>query len=203
MRDAVIEYIEGHRFCLVSDPVVRGEVHKHRIVLHDTTSEKKRIKDAARKSNTSTARFVREIVRGKCLWVLGVEQYNAALLHQFFPDAARNMPNEYGAWIVWNEQTGNSRYQPLEALSSGKGHLSIERPALKEGEHLLVDMHSHGELPAFFSSTDDKDDSGEVKLSYVLGSLGDDNQTSKIRLCLNGLFIGAEVLLESSNFAFS
>lgn len=124
------------------------------------------------------------------------------LLHQFSPEAVRNMPNECGAWIVWSEHTGEFRYQSLTATSSGIGHLNIDRPALEEGEHLVVDMHSHGELPAFFSSTDDRDDAGEVKLSFVLGSLGSEDVSSKIRLCLNGLFVEAADLLENSNLTF-
>ena len=45
-----------------------------------------------------------------------------------------------------------------------------DRPALPEGTCLAIDVHSHGAMKPFFSSTDDLDDSGGVKLSVVLGS---------------------------------
>ena len=45
---------------------------------------------------------------------------------------------------------------------------------LEAGEHVILDIHSHGTHPAFFSSEDNFDDSkyrGNLKNCYVLGNL--------------------------------
>ena len=59
---------------------------------------------------------------------------------------------------------------------------------------MVIDVHSHGAIPPFFSATDDEDDKGGVKISLVLGSYqaGKDGQTFKMayRYCVEGFFIG-------------
>ena len=72
-----------------------------------------------------------------------------------------------------------------------------ERPVLPESTHLVIDVHSHGTMKAFFSSTDDFDDSGGVRLSVVLGSYsrneGRHNFLYKCRAVLEGFFFDLEV----------
>lgn len=118
-------------------------------------------------------------------------------LDQFMDDACRTLPNEFAAWIVWNSETKAFSYRPLLAKIAGPVYLNLERPVLGEHEHLVVDIHSHGHLPAVFSKIDDMDDAGEVKLSVVIGSLGvGQTATRKLRLCANGITIGADILKE-------
>lgn len=117
------------------------------------------------------------------------------LFSQFVADAKEHLPNEYAAWLIWNEKTRSFRYQSLQSVSAGPAHLKLDRPALEEGEHLVVDVHSHAHLSAFFSSADNLDDAGEVKLSVVIGSLGDNQKiTSKLRLVAHGTVISAKDL---------
>ena len=52
---------------------------------------------------------------------------------------------------------------------------------------MVVDIHSHGWAPAFFSSTDDADDRGAMKISLVLGNLDRARPSSAMRLCMAGL----------------
>jgi PRTRC genetic system protein A len=56
-----------------------------------------------------------------------------------------------------------------------------------DGEHIVVDVHSHGLHTAFFSAEDDADDAGAMKVSLVLGNLDQERPTSKMRLCMAGL----------------
>jgi len=121
-----------------------------------------------------------------------------SLINKFTDDARAALPNEFAAWIIWNEQTEAFAYRPLTSTSAGPAHLKLDRPVLGEHEHLIVDIHSHATMNAFFSAEDNRDDAGEVKLSVVFGRLGSDqSMSSKIRLCANGVVIPADILAQS------
>lgn len=111
-----------------------------------------------------------------------------ALLAEF-NDLARQSPRlEIGAGIVWNERTGSYRLLPVETLQASGSHLKYRPPSLDDGDHLIIDCHSHGKHNAFFSKTDDLDDKWAVKISYVVGNCGADIQSTETRLCLKGIF---------------
>lgn len=58
----------------------------------------------------------------------------------------------------------------------------------KELEKILVmDIHSHGQYPAFFSRIDDEDEKG-IRLYMVIGNMDQKNHTYKIRAGLAGIF---------------
>lgn len=106
----------------------------------------------------------------------------------FLRDAKAAMPNEFAAWGIWNEQTRRLEYRALIASEATPGSITFPRPRLEAHEHLALDLHSHGTMDAFFSSTDDADDAGEVKISVVVGNL-DREPTWQTRLCALGLFL--------------
>ncbi len=114
------------------------------------------------------------------------------------PQAAAYADNnhEWAGWIVWNKEEGYS-YMPLDFEASPVSVLISERPLLSEDTHLVIDVHSHGAMKAFFSSTDDRDDSGGVRLSVVLGSYCKDegrrNFLYKCRAVVEGFFFSLEV----------
>ena len=115
------------------------------------------------------------------------------LFRRFINDARKALPNEFAAWLTWDSHTVEFTYRPLTTISAGPVHLELERPVLGECEHLVIDIHSHAHERAFFSSEDNRDDRGEVKLSVVIGTLGEDHEiTSRFRLCVNGLTIPAK-----------
>ncbi|WP_321817863.1 MULTISPECIES: PRTRC system protein A [unclassified Paraburkholderia] len=120
-------------------------------------------------------------------------QVPAELVAQFAAMARVALPNEAGAWIVWNADTGAFRLVPLPSLSHGPGHLHYDRPELCAGEWLVVDCHSHGHGRAYFSSTDDRDDQHDVKFALVLGNC-DRTPTFALRLCAKGRFEAAGVV---------
>ncbi len=113
------------------------------------------------------------------------------------PQAAEYADNnrEWAGWIVWNKEEGHS-YMPLDFEASAASVLIRQRPVLQEGTHLVIDVHSHGAMKAFFSSTDDRDDSGGVRLSVVLGSYskgeGRRNFLYKCRAVVEGFFFDLE-----------
>jgi len=112
----------------------------------------------------------------------------AHLVDLFLDDAQAAFPNEFGAWLVWDDNTKELVYRPLKAIKATGGYLKVERPSLDEHESLAVDLHSHGRHKAFFSAEDNRDDKLEVKVSGVYGSL--DRDISKVfRLCTGGRFI--------------
>lgn len=112
------------------------------------------------------------------------------LIQRFLYDAQLAHPDECGAWLIFNELTEMLEYRKLHTLSGGHAHLEVERPPLLPHEHLAVDLHSHGgDIPAFFSPEDDKDDLGEVKLSIVFGNVTSQEISVETRLCVLGLFI--------------
>jgi PRTRC genetic system protein A len=106
----------------------------------------------------------------------------------FVHDARNALPDEFAAWGVWNTETGRLEYRPLFATEASPDSIDFSRPKLEPHEHLAVDLHSHGKDRAFFSSTDDEDDAGEVKLAVVAGQLNK-QPTFVSRLCALGMFI--------------
>ncbi|MCK6376879.1 MAG: PRTRC system protein A [Zoogloea sp.] len=112
-----------------------------------------------------------------------------ALLREFEQLARAALPLEAAAWVVWHETSRRFRLQPLVALEATATHLQYTRPILDDGWELVLDLHSHGALGAFFSTQDDADDraSGEVKLAGVVGRVGQAPEW-RFRLAACGVF---------------
>lgn len=111
----------------------------------------------------------------------------------FVADALRTPDTEIAGGALWHEATGAWRYVRFEAIESSGAHIKYQRPRLAEGEHLVLDMHSHGRHSAFFSPTDNIDDRGDVKLALVLGRVGETNGSEIVmRLCSMGVFSRVE-----------
>jgi PRTRC genetic system protein A len=120
----------------------------------------------------------------------------AGLVAEFARMARSALPNEVGAWVVWDAITGLFRLVPLHSLSHGPGHLHYERPELRDGEWVVVDCHSHGNGRAYFSGTDDQDDLHDVKFALVLARCHC-QPTIALRLCAKGRFeVASEVPLK-------
>lgn len=113
----------------------------------------------------------------------------AHVVTAFVSYAMRTPDIEVAGGAIWNEETGNWRFQAFEAIESSGEHIHYKRPDLTNVEHLVIDMHSHGHGRAFFSHTDNDDDRGEVKLAMVFGHVGGANGPEiMVRLCAMGLF---------------
>ncbi len=112
-----------------------------------------------------------------------------AMVHQFIDEARTRVPDECAGWVIWNESTGAWRLHMLQELSADRDHVNTILPILGESEHLVIDVHSHGNCHAYFSATDDHDDRGEAKITGVIGSLDQANVTAKFRVCVDGVFV--------------
>lgn len=113
-----------------------------------------------------------------------------SLMDAFIVDATAALPNEFGAWLIWDDFDQELKYRPLHSREAGPGHLEVDRPSLEDHESLAIDLHSHGHGKALFSPIDDRDDRGEVKISGVVGKLGRDGaHTMVFRLCTGGVYI--------------
>jgi len=116
------------------------------------------------------------------------------LSREIIPAAAlyADQGKEWAGWIVYED--GTLRYMPLDFEATAV-NAHIQRPDLPEGCHLAMDCHSHGTLRPFFSSEDNNDDKGGVKISLVLGSYNkEDKMHFKLafRYCIEGFFFELE-----------
>ncbi len=100
------------------------------------------------------------------------------------------LPNEAAAFILWNEATGEFavEFPPIDEASPTR--LVYRTPVLQPDWHVVCDIHSHGRGPAYFSATDDADDTHATKISLVIGSFGDPaGPAMASRLCAGGIFL--------------
>ncbi|NEX60111.1 PRTRC system protein A [Noviherbaspirillum galbum] len=110
------------------------------------------------------------------------------LMDEFIIMAQEVYPLECAAWVVWDEVTDDQTLLPMVPTSATVASVVFQRPRLQAGQHLLLDLHSHGQLGAFFSGQDNRDDRGEFKLAGVLGRVNTVIE-AKFRLCANGLYV--------------
>lgn len=111
----------------------------------------------------------------------------AIVVREFVADAKQAQPLEIAGVFLWNEDDDSWRYARRPAKTASVAHIEYEEVRPRNGEHIVVDVHSHGVHPAFFSAEDDADDAGAMKVSLVLGNLDQDRPTSKMRLCMAGI----------------
>lgn len=110
-----------------------------------------------------------------------------ALLAEFVEHGRAGLPNEIAGALVYSEHSNRLRLQLHEAIEAGPGGIRYRMPQLDADEHIAVDLHTHGRLPAFWSSTDDADDRG-MKVCGVFGSLHKEQPSPAFRLAVNGLY---------------
>ena len=82
------------------------------------------------------------------------------------------LPNEAGGFIIWNADHSTFRFEPSIVVSATPSRLVYTPPVVSAGDHIVADMHSHGDAPAFWSHTDDEDDRHHTRLSIVFGGFG-------------------------------
>lgn len=111
------------------------------------------------------------------------------LVESFAAHAKEVSPMETAAWIVRNRVNGEFRLIMLKSIDVSEAHVHFVRPQLDESEEMVIDLHSHGAFPAFFSGQDDRDDAGEVKISVVVGNCDKPVPSVVARLCALGLMI--------------
>lgn len=108
----------------------------------------------------------------------------ASLWREFAALAKAKLPNEVAAAMVWNSEHDTWRLAARKSINANSGFVKYMEALLEEGEQLVVDIHSHANHPAFFSETDNCDDFGSIKVSAVLGCVGQEATQIVVRLML-------------------
>jgi PRTRC genetic system protein A len=116
------------------------------------------------------------------------ETIPADLVGAFAGMARKAHPMETGAWIVWSPSTQAFRIAPVGIVTHTGGSLKYQPPALAGDEVLVMDCHSHGRHPAYFSSTDNDDDRHDVKFALVIGNCDRTTPSIAVRVCAKGIF---------------
>lgn len=73
------------------------------------------------------------------------------------------------AWIMWSQERGYFIHIPDQRVSAAS--VSYDWDNIPAGSIIVVDIHSHNEMGAFFSGTDDRDDLNSIVYSGVIGKL--------------------------------
>lgn len=90
-----------------------------------------------------------------------VEKFFKAVIAKFGDTNLESM-----IWIMWNPDQGYFLHVPNQTVAGAAVTYDWTPPA---GSHIVVDIHSHANFGAFFSGTDDRDDSQTVRYSGVFG----------------------------------
>lgn len=110
------------------------------------------------------------------------------LWHEFIAHAKTVSPVECAGLMIWNVHTGRWRLAIREVTHASPDRVDYMEPTLVDDEIAVVDVHSHGLHPAFFSSLDNHDDEGSIKVSAVIGRLDQDVPEVAIRLvCIESI----------------
>lgn len=103
-------------------------------------------------------------------------------VQQFFIDVMAMGPSTYEAqiFIVWNLESKDYRIVvPKQTVSAAAVKYDIG-DMLGVEDVIICDIHSHNDMDAFFSGTDDRDDRKNPWISGVFGKLST-NMTNKFR----------------------
>lgn len=77
---------------------------------------------------------------------------------------------EAQAFVIWNPEMGYHIRIPEQTVSGSAVSYKWEN-FVGPNDVVVLDMHSHNNMSAFFSSTDDRDDNGNCTISGVVGKL--------------------------------
>lgn len=112
------------------------------------------------------------------------------LIREATARSARAAPDEWAGLIVLDE---SGRYQLIEpqVTAASPSRITWLRDQVPE-DRLVIDMHSHGDGPAYFSATDNESDArGGIFLSLVLGRCRDEQPEYLLRAAVHGLLVSA------------
>lgn len=136
-------------------------------------------------------------MKGKCELDFGTIGSALPQMKEFATKARADAPIEAAASLLWDHRQKAWRIEYPDIIGEATaGSIQYNQVVPAEDESLAIDLHSHGHLSAFFSSTDDADDRGAVKISAVFGDLDKEKPTVAFRMCMLGLYIPINVPAE-------
>jgi PRTRC genetic system protein A len=115
-------------------------------------------------------------------------QIPSRILTDVIRKAANAVPNEWAGLIVWNEIQGQYQLYEPDVLTATSARISYST-FLPEGLIPVMDLHSHGNGHAFFSSIDDQSDLSGFYVAVVMGKCASDHPEFVIRMVVNGHFL--------------
>jgi PRTRC genetic system protein A len=111
-------------------------------------------------------------------------------LRRFIQRARDVSPLEHAAWLTFDPARTALGYLEPAVIARSGGHIRYHRPDAHPHCLPVVDCHSHGVFPAFFSSTDDDDDrTDDAKLAFVAGRLDQPEVSIAMRFVGFGLSV--------------
>ena len=116
---------------------------------------------------------------------LSAQKIPGGLLCEIYWFFRKNPCKEAAAQIFYDDKTGMYElYFPKQR--SNMCHVVFDRDmALEEEKVLVMDIHSHGRMDAFFSSVDNHDEKG-TRLFLVLGKIDSTKPACKLRAGIAG-----------------
>jgi PRTRC genetic system protein A len=118
------------------------------------------------------------------------------LIREFQEHAKEQLPNETTAVIAWNPVAKTWRLVLREAQLATPDRVVYQEVRLEDDEVMVVDIHSHGAERAYFSSADDKDDWGGLKVAAVIGAVDSPSPKMRARLVVLDRFV--DLMLDAS-----
>ena len=110
-----------------------------------------------------------------------------SLIDAFVEQARAASPQEVGAIITYDLASETWALRMNRTVSASAVALSYEIPDLASSECRVVDIHSHGEAPAFLSSTDRQDTRGTTAVVMVAGKVSEPKADIVAYLYLQGM----------------
>lgn len=111
---------------------------------------------------------------------------------EFFRQVSRTKSSEMEAhaWILWNAEQGYHIHVPKQIVSKASVQYDFDVPS---GSIIVVDVHSHNTMGAFYSGTDNNDDKDKVYYTGVVGKLTKDSYEWVMRFNLREKKITAKL----------
>jgi len=124
---------------------------------------------------------------------------------QFFKQVMQSHKSELEAMamILWNPQQGYHIFVPDQTIS--KASVRYDWEGIPAGSTIVVDIHSHNTMNAFFSGTDNNDDRNNITYSGVVGHINNatpatcwrfNYRDKKIDVKLEDIFEAPEVVAD-------
>jgi PRTRC genetic system protein A len=136
-------------------------------------------------------------IKGKCELDFGAIGSALEQMREFAAKARADAPIEAAASLLWDHRKRSWRIEYPDIIGEASAsHIQYRQVEPGPDESLAIDLHSHGYGHAFFSTTDDEDDRGAVKISAVFGNLDTATPTVAFRMCVLGLYIPINVPAE-------
>lgn len=111
-----------------------------------------------------------------------------ALYEEIRAQVLAHSPQEWAGLVHWDSEAQRYALTEPRVLTRSAQHIRYDGHAI-ERERLVLDVHSHGEGPAFFSDEDNRSDEFGFHFATVFGGCqSPETLTARTRLVIDGAF---------------